>query len=196
MMSAFGIANRQAWSDSPEPTSLGPEKGTGIFSFWGEKVMKHTFSDFYRQRPRAEPAPVTKGLLTVQKADEERHMVFGWASIAQQADGSVVQDYQGDIIDIEDLENAVYDYVILYRDGGEMHKRGGVAVLVESVVFTAAKMQAMGIPEGTLPYGWWIGLKVMDDDVWAKVKDGTYRMFSIEGKAVRQEIEEEGGGNE
>lgn len=73
------------------------------------------------------------------------------ASIAQQADGSVVQDYQGDIIDIEDLENAVYDYVILYRDGGEMHERGGVAVLVESVVFTAAKMQAMGIPEGTLP---------------------------------------------
>lgn len=36
----------------------------------------------------------------------------------------------------------------------------------------------------------------MDDDVWAKVKDGTYRMFSIEGEAVRQEIEEEGGGNE
>lgn len=161
--------------------------------------MKHTFSDFYRQRPRAEPAPVTKGLLTVQKADEERHMVFGWASIAQQADGSVVQDYQGDIIDIEDLENAVYDYVILYRDGGEMHERGGVAVLVESVVFTAAKMQAMGIPEGTLPYGWWIGLKVTDDDVWAKVKDGTYRMFSIDGEAVRQEIEdddEEGGSDE
>lgn len=157
--------------------------------------MKHTFSDFYKQRPRAEPAPTAKGLFTVQKADEERHMAFGWASIAKQADGSVVKDYQGDIIDIEDLENAVYDYVILYREGGEMHERGDVAVLVESVVFTEAKMQAMGIPEGTLPYGWWIGLKVTDDDVWAKVKDGTYRMFSIEGEAVRQEIEdeEEGG---
>ena len=33
---------------------------------------------------------------------------------------------------------------------------------------------------------------------WAKVKDGTYRMFSIEGEAVRQEIEddEEGGSDE
>ena len=55
-------------------------------------------------------------------------MVFGWASIAQQPDGSIVQDYQRDIIDIDDLESAVYDYVILYRDGGEMHERGGVAV--------------------------------------------------------------------
>lgn len=162
--------------------------------------MKHTFSDFYNcnQKPRAEPV-IAKGLLAVQKADEERHMVFGWASIARQADGSIVKDYQGDVIDVEELENAVYEYVILYRDGGEMHERGGVAVLIESVVFTAAKMQAMGIPEGTLPYGWWIGLKVTDDDVWKKVKDGTYRMFSIEGEAVRQEIgdeEEEGGSDE
>ena len=159
--------------------------------------MKHIFSDFYRQRPRAEP-PQAKGLHTVQKADDERHMVFGWASIAQQPDGSIVQDYQRDIIDIDDLESAVYDYVILYRDGGEMHERGGVAVLVESCVFTAAKMQAMGIPEGTLPYGWWIGLKITDDDVWAKVKDGTYRMFSIEGEAVRQEVDddEKGGSDE
>lgn len=43
----------------------------------------------------------------------------------------------------------------------------------------------MGIPEGTVPTGWWIGFKVTDDDVWAKVKDGTYPMFSIEGEAVR-----------
>lgn len=151
--------------------------------------MKHSFLAHYNQRPRAEPTPTAKGLLTVQKADEERHMVFGWASIAQMPDGSIVEDYQSDVIDINDLENAVYEYVLLYRDGGEMHERGGVAVLVESCVFTEAKMEAMGIPAGTLPLGWWIGLKVTDDDVWAKVKDGTYRMFSIEGEAVRQEIE-------
>ncbi len=155
--------------------------------------MKHTFSEFYKQRPRAEPT--AKRLLTIRKADEERHIVFGWASIAQQPDGSVVQDYQGDIIDIDELEQAVYDYVIFYRDGGEMHERGGVAVLVESCVFTAEKMQALGIPEGMLPYGWWIGLKVLDDSVWDKVKNGTYRMFSIEGEAVREELTDEEGGN-
>lgn len=65
------------------------------------------------------------------------------------------------------------------------------AVLVESVVFTEEKMQAMGIPAGTLPIGWWIGFKVTDEDVWEKVKDGTYPMFSIEGEAERIEVEDE-----
>ena len=79
----------------------------------------------------------------------------------------------------------------LYGEGGEMHERGGVAVLVESVVFTEEKMQAIGIPPGTLPVGWWIGFKVLDEDVWKKVKDGTYLMFSIEGEAMREEVDEE-----
>lgn len=49
-------------------------------------------------------------------------------------------------------------------------------------------MQVMGIPEGTLPAGWWIGFKVTDEEVWQKVKDGTYPMFSIEGEAERVEV--------
>ena len=52
-------------------------------------------------------------------------------------------------------------------------------------------MAAMGIPEGTLPVGWWIGFQVTDADVWEKVKDGTYSMFSIEGKAERVEVKDE-----
>ena len=55
----------------------------------------------------------------------------------------------------------------------------------------AKKMEAMGIPEGTLPTGWWIGFQVTDADVWEKVKDGTYSMFSIEGEAKRVEVEDE-----
>ncbi len=71
-----------------------------------------------------------------------------------------------------------------------MHERGDCAVLVESVVFTEEKMKAMGIPEGTLPVGWWIGFFVTDDDVWEKVKNGTYPMFSIEGEAERVKVED------
>ena len=117
-------------------------------------------------------------------------MVFGWASVAALADGTTVEDYQRDILDIGELEEAVYNYVMFFRDGGEMHQRRGVGVLVESVVFTPDKLEAMGIPEGTLPNGWWLGLKITDDDVWEKVKDGTYSMFSIEGEATRQPAEE------
>ena len=92
-------------------------------------------------------------------------------------------------MDPEELEKAAYNFVELYREGGEMHERGGAAVLIESVVFTKEKMKAMGIQEGTVPEGWWIGFRVLDPDVWEKVKDGTYSMFSIEGEANRVEVE-------
>ena len=78
----------------------------------------------------------------------------------------------------------------LYREGGEMHERGGCAVLIESMVFTKEKQAALGLPEGTVPEGWWIGFYVTDDDVWEKVKSGEYPMFSIEGEAIREPVEE------
>ena len=158
-------------------------------------MKDHSFRKFYQQQPRADPE---KGqMFTVAKADDERHMVFGWASVATLADGTTVEDYQKDILDIDELEEAVYNYVLFFRDGGEMHQRRGVGVLVESVVFTPDKRKAMGIPDGTLPDGWWLGLKITDDDVWEKVKDGTYSMFSIEGEATREPVgEEEEEGNE
>ena len=150
-------------------------------------MKDHSFMKFYQQQPRADPDEGR--LFSVAKADDERHMVFGWASVAALADGTTVEDYQRVILEIDELEDAVYDYVLYFRDGGEMHQRRGIGVLVESVVFTPDKLKAMGVPEVTLPSGWWLGLKITDDDVWARVKDGTYSMFSIEGEATRTPIE-------
>lgn len=153
------------------------------------------FSDFIKKSAepqKKEPASnVIKGRFKIAKSDDGKHLAFGWANVAIRADGEEIEDWQEDIIEPEELENAAYQYVLLYREGGEMHERGGAAVLVESVVFTEEKMQAMGIPAGTLPIGWWIGFKVTDKDVWEKVKDGTYPMFSIEGEAERVEVEDE-----
>ena len=141
-----------------------------------------------------EPGSIT-GRFKIQKSDDEKRLAFGWASAAANINGETVEDCYGDIIEIEELEQAAYAFVELYREGGEMHERGGCAVLVESIVFTPEKIAAMGIPEGTVPTGWWIGFKVTDDDVWAKVKDGSYPMFSIEGQAVRVPETEEGDDN-
>lgn len=135
------------------------------------------------------------GRFKIKKSDDDKHLAFGWASAAADINGETVVDCYEDIIDIEELEQAAYKFVELYREGGEMHERGGCAVLVESTVFTPEKIAAMGIPEGTVPTGWWIGFKVTDDDVWAKVKDGSYPMFSIEGQAVRVPENEEGDDN-
>lgn len=134
---------------------------------------------------RAPEKTAVNGRFKIKKSDDDKHLAFGWASVSLRANGEVVEDCVQDVIDPEDLELAAYAFVELYREGGEMHERGGCAVLVESVIFTPEKMAAMGIPAGTIPVGWWIGFHVTDDDVWAKVKDGTYPMFSIEGEAVR-----------
>lgn len=131
---------------------------------------------------------VIKGKFKIMKSDDDKMLAFGWANVSMRVDGELIEDWQGDIIEPEELEAAAYEYVRLYGDGGEMHERGGVAVLIESVVFTEEKMQVMGIPAGTLPIGWWIGFKVTDEDVWQKVKDGTYPMFSIEGEAERVDV--------
>lgn len=128
---------------------------------------------------------------TILKSDPDKRLVFGWASVSIKLDGEQLEDRQQDMIDPEDLEESVYEYVLNFRDTGEEHipsmrKKGK---LVESCVFTKEKQQAMGIPEGTVPVGWWIGFKIEDDDAWERVKNGTYKMFSIEGRANRVPVE-------
>lgn len=126
------------------------------------------------------------------KRDDEKRLIFGWANVAIKTDGEQVVDHQKDLIEPEDLEEAVYDYVLNFRDGGEEHISSlrKKAKMIESCVFTKEKMRAMGIPEGIVPEGWWIGFYVTDDEAWEKVKDGTYQMFSIEGQGIREEVEE------
>lgn len=141
----------------------------------------------------AEPVKKANGVtgrFKIAKSDDDKHLAFGWANVSVNAAGEQLVDYHEDMIDIEELEQAAYKFVEFFREGGEMHERGGCAVLIESMVFTKEKQAALGLPEGTVPEGWWIGFHVTDDDVWAKVKDGTYPMFSIEGEAIREPVEE------
>lgn len=126
----------------------------------------------------------------IEKRDDEKQMVFGWASLAKDKDGNDVVDKQGDVLeDIDQMETVAYDFVLHSRDGGEMHVRKGVSTLVESFVSTPEKWEALGIPEGTLPTGWWVGFKVNDSDVWSKVKKGEYKMFSVHGSGMRKALE-------
>lgn len=128
---------------------------------------------------------------TVYKADDDHRLVFGWASVAVTVTGEELEDRQHDIIDPEDLEDAAYEYVLNFRDTGEEHLPGyrKKGKLVESCVLTKEKQRAMGIPDGVIPVGWWIGFKIDDEDTWNRVKNGTYKMFSIEGKATREPVQ-------
>ena len=125
----------------------------------------------------------------VYKVDDEG-LVFGWANVAITADGETITDAHGDQIEKADLEAAAYDFVLKFGDTGVMHQGPSVGRLVESMMFTAEKAEALGVPAESLPVGWWVGFKIDDPDVFAKVKDGTYPMFSIQGLAEREEVDE------
>ncbi len=146
----------------------------------GAKTYNRITKARARERPRE---------LAVMKSDDERRLVFGWANVAVRVDGEQIVDWQQDAIDTADLEKAAYEYVANFGTAGEMHRRGGVGRVIESIVFTKEKAGALGIPPDALPEGWWIGFKITDDEVWEKIKSGEYSMFSIEGKAVREPME-------
>lgn len=126
----------------------------------------------------------------ISKMNDDQHLVFGWANVSINADGSIPLDWQGDITSPEVLEKAAYQYVLKYRTTGEMHQGEAVGYLIESCMFTKQKMQAMGIPEGVLPEGWWVGFYIPDDEVVDKIKSGQYKMFSIQGKARRLKLDD------
>lgn len=129
-----------------------------------------------------------KPTFEIAKLDEERMLVFGYASVAVKSDGETVVDSQGDVIAPNDLENAAYDFVLHSRDGGVMHQKTGVARLVESFFINPEKLQKLGLSEDALPQGWWIGMKVDDPAVWKRVKSGELKMFSIGGRGRREPI--------
>lgn len=135
----------------------------------------------------------------VSKVDQDQRLVFGFAKLAVEAgETEPMTDRQGDVVEPEELEKAAYRYVLTSRDGGEMHKRTGVATLVESMMFTDEKLAkictaedgtvdtaALEVTKRVVPQGWWVGFKVTDDEVWKAVKDGSYPMFSIHGRGTR-----------
>jgi hypothetical protein len=155
------------------------------------EVMKHDYPELMPEEPRETTDNPQE--FNIMKTDEDKRLIFGWASVAVRTDGEQVVDHQKDIIEPEDLEEAVYEYVLNFRDGGEEHidSLRKKAKLVESCVFTKEKQKAIGIPEGIIPEGWWVGFYVSDDEAWEKIKDGTYQMFSIEGQGIREVVEEE-----
>jgi hypothetical protein len=123
-------------------------------------------------------------MFNITKAADEG-LVSGWASIAVQPDGSRPLDWDDDVIRTEVLEKAAINFMMDYRGSGVKHEGEAKGVVVESIVFTKEKQAAIGIPEGTVPEGWFITVKVFDDEVFSLVKSGTYKMFSIQGKAKR-----------
>ena len=145
-------------------------------------------------KPKAAPvrkiAELGKDQISLVEEGPTKTKVFGWASVAFTEDGSQVLDLQGHMIDVDELEKAAYKFVAKagVRPSGEMHKSDPSGNLIESVVMTPEKRDAMGISSDSIPVGWWVGFE-MPSEVIAKVLDGTYGMFSIEGRGILEPVD-------
>jgi hypothetical protein len=127
----------------------------------------------------------------ISKLDDDKRQVFGWASVTD-VDGKPVVDRQSDWLASDELERAVYKYVLGSRVGGTMHGRDvgkagpkQTSQLIESLVITPEKLSKMGLPENALPTGWWAGFQVNDESTWQDVKKGRLKSFSIHGTGKR-----------
>jgi hypothetical protein len=124
----------------------------------------------------------------VTKFSEADNNFFGWAYVTHDEEGQLNVDKSGEFIPVpEDIEKAAYDFVLESRTGDVAHDMGEHSVMIESMVFTPEKCEALGIPDGYLPTGWWAGFHTDNDELFSKVQKGEW-MFSIHGSSIKTEV--------
>lgn len=112
----------------------------------------------------------------VEKSSDELGILWGWASVAD------LVDLQGDLIPQEVLVRAVYQFMEdYYRQDATLkvnHETEAEAVLVESTIQMVGTRAA-----------WWVGVKLLSDELREAAKKGEISGFSIGGWAVMEDEE-------
>lgn len=130
----------------------------------------------------------------VAKADEEKRIVYGVVLDGYQFDS------QGDWVPPSDIEATAHDYMEKSRVVNLQHESKADAVVVESWLWPypssedykkamageahsayAAKFGTDVVHSGA----WVMGTKILDDDTWAKIQDGSITAYSIGGTGMR-----------
>jgi hypothetical protein len=123
--------------------------------------------------------------MPVVKIDDSKRLVYGWASVVSE-NGQAVVDRQGDLIDPDELVQAAHRFISESRTAMAMHDGPPRGEVVESMVLTTEVQKALGIDLGKV--GWFIAMKIHDDEIWARAKAGELTAFSIGGKAKAEKI--------
>lgn len=130
--------------------------------------------------PESAETPVVKTKLWVPiaKAQEEKRLITGLVLIPNTVDA------HGDTMSAEVIEQAAHNFLASYNKQttmGLMHKDFNPPLdLVESwVAPLSLVIGSTPVPQG----GWVITVRVNDDAIWQKVKNGELTGFSIGGTA-------------
>lgn len=126
--------------------------------------------------------------ISISKIDEEKRRVFGFASVAK-IQGEELVDLHGDVLSPETLEEAAAEF---RGTAGVNHQGDPVGEVFESVLIDATKARSMGM-EPTDPsfVGWWIGVQLQEGPIWDAVRKGELGMFSIQGRAMVDDEDED-----
>lgn len=128
-----------------------------------------------------------EGGLEIVKVDKDKQIVYGVFLWPEKA------DHDGDVLSAEDIEKVAHGFMADYRTIDEMHRQVIKADIVESAIAWKDDLEYHG---KKLKRGVWFGaVHVTDKDVWEKVKDGTYKGFSVRISGQRELIEKGGPGS-
>lgn len=121
----------------------------------------------------------------ITKVDDELGVVYGWASVTT-VKGKLVEDSQGDTVETTEMVKAAHEFVSDARVAKVMHDGSQVGEIVESLVFSEDIQKALGVDLGL--EGWFIGMRVTDESILKRARDGDLPMFSIGGMAVSEDV--------
>ena len=121
-----------------------------------------------------------------EKSDSEGRYVRGWASVVS-VDGKPVEDFQGDVISMDELRKSGHSFMLDARVAKAMHSGSTVGDVVESVMIDDEFVKAVGASTGKR--GWWIGMIINDQNIRKRVKAGELKAFSIGGRGKRTKME-------
>ena len=126
----------------------------------------------------------------ILKLDDDRRILYGYASVITEK-GQPVIDLQGDVIEADELHNAVDEFMKSVRTAKLNHEdaHGSIGTVIHSLVLTKDIAAALGIDTGGRE-GWIVGLHVQDDALWKSIKSGKSGLgaFSIGATAIREEV--------
>lgn len=100
----------------------------------------------------------------LQKIDEEQRMVYGYAS-------TEALDSQGEIIKRDAIEAALPGFM-RFGNIREMHQPSAVGKAKDAMIDDK---------------GLYLAAKIVDDEAWAKVKEGVYSGFSVAGQVTARD---------
>ena len=131
---------------------------------------------------------VLKCAIPILKTKEERYVL---GIVLEPNDGKagapLDPDSQSDIYSAKDVRDAAHRYMEHHRNLGLMHREfiTGAARILESYIAPIDfSMNGTKVREGT----WLLAIRVVDDELWRRIKSEEFTGFSIGGSAIRRPV--------